>query len=62
MQTLVILMIEWFDMVERRITDQMVIRDACGACEDSCEEGDERRKRVMIVEKVGQGRLFTAKL
>jgi hypothetical protein len=52
-QTLVILMIEWFDMVFRRITDQTVIRDACGACEDSCEEGDERRERVMLLRRSG---------
>ena len=33
-------------MVERRITDQMVIRDACGAYEDSCEEGEEEDDKV----------------
>jgi hypothetical protein len=43
-QTLVILMMEWFDMIYRRITDQMVILDACGAYEDSCEEGEEDDK------------------
>jgi hypothetical protein len=42
--TLVILMMEWLDMVSGRITDQRAIRDACGAYEDSCEEGEEEEK------------------